>query len=154
MQILCDTREQRPFSFKRFPGTIVERTGLKTGDYSLDGYQDRVAIERKELNDLIQCLMPPNRARFERELCRAQSLEFFAVLIEASMDDVRDHRYTSGMKSHSVLQSIAAFSVRYRVPFIWCGSRAGAEYMAFSLLEKFQVEDEKRTGRLGKGTAA
>ncbi|GLI36176.1 ERCC4 domain-containing protein [Desulforhabdus amnigena] len=153
MKVLCDTREQRPFSFKRFPGTIVERTGLKTGDYSLHGYQDRVAIERKELNDLIQCLMPPNRARFERELCRAQSLECFAVVVEASMDDVRQGRYMSQMRPHSVLQSIAAFSVRYRVPFIWCGSRAGAEYLTFSLLEKFQAEDEKRTGRLEKGTA-
>lgn len=145
MKILCDTREQRPFSFGRHPGTIVERATLSTGDYSLDGLQDHVALERKELNDLISCLLPPNRARFERELCRAQSLEYFAVLIEASMADVRDHRYTSRMTPHSVLQSIAAFSVRYRVPFIWCGNRAGTEYMTFSLLSKFAAETEKGT---------
>jgi ERCC4-type nuclease len=145
MRILCDTREQKPFSFGRYPGTIVERAALQTGDYSLGGFQDRVALERKELNDLIQCLMPPNRARFERELCRARSLEYFAVLVEGSMADVRDHRYTSRMTPHSVLQSIAAFSVRYRTAFIWCGSRAGAEYMAFSLLSKFAAEIEKGT---------
>ena len=153
MKIICDSREQKPFSFKFYPEIIVERTGLKTGDYTLDGYRDRVALERKELNDLIQCLMPPNRARFERELCRAQSMEFFAVLIEASMGDVRDHRYTSKMKPHSVLQSLAAFSVRYRVPFIWCGNRHTAEYTAYSLLQKYAREIEKRTARLEKGTA-
>jgi ERCC4-type nuclease len=26
------------------------------------------------------------------------------------------------------LQSIIAFQVRYRVPFLWCGSRTAAEY--------------------------
>ncbi len=48
------------------------------------------------------------------------------------------------MKSHAALQSIFAFQVRYRVPFIWAGNRAGAEYVTFSLLEKYLAEIQKR----------
>jgi len=54
------------------------------------------------------------------------------------------HNYRSRMKPHAVLQSVTAFMVRYRVPFAWCGSREGAEYMTFSFLEKYATEQRKR----------
>jgi DNA excision repair protein ERCC-4 len=147
MRITIDSREQRPFTFERFPSVEMERAALSAGDYSLPGWEDRVAIERKELNDLITCLMNGNRDRFERELSKLRFYELAAVVIEGSMDDVSKGRYRSDMKAHAVLQSIFAFQVRYRVPFVWAGNRAGAEYVTYSLFEKFLGEIEKRYER-------
>ena len=65
-------------------------------------------------------------------------------MVEASLEDVSKGRYRSEMKPHAALQSIFAFQVRYRVPFIWAGSRAGAEYVTYSLLEKYLAEIRKR----------
>lgn len=48
------------------------------------------------------------------------------------------------MKAQAALQSVFAFQVRYRVPFVWAGNRAGAEYVTFSLLEKYLSEIGKR----------
>ncbi|MGO9019174.1 MAG: ERCC4 domain-containing protein [Syntrophobacteraceae bacterium] len=144
MRLLIDTREQLPFSFSRFPGVEVERAALPVGDYSLAGFEDRIAIERKELNDLISCLMNGNRERFERELAKLRFYDLAAVVIEGSLDDVSKGRYRSEMKSHAALQSIFAFQVRYRIPFVWAGSRAGGEYVVFSLLEKYLAEIQKR----------
>jgi ERCC4-type nuclease len=79
VRILIDTREQAPFTFERFHAH-TERLTLPTGDYSLPGFTDRIEIERKELNDLIACLMNDNRERFERELARAQHYELFCVV--------------------------------------------------------------------------
>jgi ERCC4-type nuclease len=143
MKILVNTREQRPFSFERFQAEI-ERATLPAGDYSLPGFEDRVVIERKELNDLIACLMNGNRDRFERELARARHYDLFCVVVEASLEDVSKGRYRSEMKAHAALQSIFTFTVRYRVPFVWAGSRAGVEYATYSLLEKYLAEIEKR----------
>ncbi|MFZ0931362.1 MAG: ERCC4 domain-containing protein [Syntrophobacteraceae bacterium] len=143
MNILIDAREQAPFTFERFHAHI-ERLTLPAGDYSLPGFEDRVSIERKSLDDLIACLMNSNRARFERELARAQHYELFCVVVESSLDDVSKGRYRSEIKPHAALQSIFAFQIRYRVPFVWAGNRAGAEYVTYSLLEKFLGELEKR----------
>lgn len=120
-----------------------------TGDYSLAGYEGRVALERKSLDDLIGCLTT-GRDRFERELARAKELDFFAVIVEASMEDVAKGRYRSKLPPHAALQSIMAFQVRYGVNFIWAGNRAGGEYTAYWTLEKYQREKEAR----GEGACA
>lgn len=58
MKILIDTREQAPYSFqgKYYQDVKIEHGTLQSGDYSLAGLTDKIAVERKELPDLIQCL--------------------------------------------------------------------------------------------------
>ena len=131
----------------------TERAALPAGDYSLAGFADKIAVERKSLNDLIGCLMGKDRDRFERELARAGSFERFAVVVEAALHDVSAGRYRSEMKPHAVLQSVTAFYVRYGIPFLFCGDRAGAEYITFSVLEKFAYEIQARLALLNKSAA-
>lgn len=150
MRILIDTREQAPFAFQGYDVDLAPAT-LPTGDYSIPGFEDRAAIERKSLEDLVGCLMGSNRQRFERELARGRHYELFAVVVEASFADVAHGRYRSEMKAHSALQSIITFQVRYQVPFLWCGNRAGAEYMTYSLLAKYLREISERYKQAMKG---
>ena len=152
MRIVADTREQRPFPFAKYE-VEVERAALPSADYSLPGFEDRAAIERKELGDLVGCLMGGGRERFERELRRLSIYELKAVVIEASMRDVADGLYRSEMKPHAVLQSVFAFQVRYNVPFLFCSDRAGAEYATHSLLAKYAAEIESRMKQLTKSQA-
>ena len=140
LRIVVDTREQRPYQFEKYDVEAIRHT-LKTGDYSLAGYEDRVAFERKSLDDLIGCLTT-GRDRFERELARAKELDFFAVVVEGAMQDVIRGKYRSDMNPHAALQSIMAFHVRYGCQFIWAGSRANAEYTTYWMLEKFRREQE------------
>lgn len=84
MKIIIDTREQAPFAFRheRMDATTEPGT-LAVGDYSLAGLEDRVAVERKSLPDLVMCL-GRERERFERELARGAALDAFAVVCEGS----------------------------------------------------------------------
>lgn len=52
---LVDTREQIPFSFRRFKGwfAAVESRALPLGDYSVAGMEDSCVVERKDLSDLV-----------------------------------------------------------------------------------------------------
>ncbi len=68
--IIIDTREQTPFTFAG-PARVA---GLKTADYTIEGYEDIVGLERKSLDDLIACLSS-QRERFERELLRARDFQ-------------------------------------------------------------------------------
>jgi DNA excision repair protein ERCC-4 len=144
MRILIDTREQKPFSFDAFPGATTETATLPVGDYSLSGFLDKVSIERKSLDDLIGCLMGKERERFERELARARHLEMFHVVVEADLNDLAQGRYKSAMKPHSAAQSLFAFQVRYRLSIVWASNRHRAEYVTYSLLEKYLREISER----------
>jgi ERCC4-type nuclease len=136
MIIQIDTRENLPYNFTRYP-CETEVAALKTGDYSVrrepGGETCPVAVERKSIDDLIGTLTV-GRQRFERELERARSLDYFCVVIEASMDDIRFHRYKSKAQPHAMSMSILSLGVEFGVPFIFAGSRAGGEYATYGVL--------------------
>ena len=88
--ILIDSREQRPLEFfhpldarKKLRTEVFT---LDTGDYSIKGlHKSEVAIERKSLDDLLNCV-GKERDRFERELHRLLGFKSRAVVVEASWD--------------------------------------------------------------------
>lgn len=144
MIILIDTREQTPFDFGRFPEVETRRDTLTTGDYSLSGFTHLVAVERKNgVDELVSCLSQ-QRERFEAELMRARAFERFYVVIEGSFADVVGGRYRSQMTPKAVVASIAAFTTRYAVPFLFCGGRGAAELLTYELLSKYSYEIRRR----------
>ena len=145
MKIVIDSREQIPYGFAppRYADVEVVRDSLSTGDYSLIGMTDLIALERKSLSDLTGTLTT-GRDRFRRECERGRGLQYFGLIIEASIDDVRNHNYRSQMTPQSLLQTLAAWSVRYGLHVLWAGSREGGEYLTHALLQKFLNEQETR----------
>ena len=86
--IIEDTREQQPLSFRR--ETI--RTCLKVGDYSVQGYEQKVCAERKSIADLCGTCDHKNRDRFKRELTKMQKdYQFYAIVIAGYKEDVLAH---------------------------------------------------------------
>ena len=150
MRILIDSREQMPFTFAGYE-VKAEVVALPVGDYSLPGFTDKVAIERKELNDLISCLMNGNRDRFERELAKARHFDLFAVVVQAPLSAVSRGQYRSEMKVQAALQSILTLQMRYRAAFVWAGNRADAEYVVHGLLSKYLREIGERFKMATKG---
>ncbi len=139
LHIICDTREQRPFSFtgaQIYEGTSVTVSSLPTGDYSVEGLEAAVAVERKSLPDLVQCLAG-SRERFVRELERSRALESFCVIVEAPWEALAKGEYRSQLRPQAACQSVAAFMARLGVPFWFCGSRAAAEYCCWSFLRQY-----------------
>ena len=151
MLILIDTREQAPFAFQheKYAGATTAAGTLDTGDYSLAGLADRVAVERKSLQDLVASLSR-ERDRFEREVQRAAALDSFCVVVEASWSELAAGQYRSKLNPHSACQSVLAFSCRYRVPFLFAGSRAGAEYATWGFFRQYLESARKRWGSIVK----
>lgn len=137
--IKIDTREQQSYKFEN-PSEIGT---LGIGDYSICGLENYVAIERKELNDLIGCLTT-DRERFEKELDRGRALDYFALIVEASLSDLANGNYRSQMGPKSAVQSLLAFSVRYRLPIFFCENRQYGARVTESLLCKYAREVEKK----------
>lgn len=140
--IVCDTREQCPLSFSESVEVVVDT--LHTGDYSLAGATDRVALERKSLDDLVGTLVtaywrkddePPKR--FERELERMRSFDLRAVIVEASLTDLAKHRYVSMTHPSSVFGAICSIHANYGVPFIFAETRAVAGRLVERLITAY-----------------
>jgi len=145
MKILIDTREKQAYEFENSEvGTVP------IGDYSIVGLENHIAIERKELNDLIGCLTT-DRDRFERELFKGRSLDYFCLVIEASLKDIISQKYRSKMEPKAAIQSLLAFSIRHRLPVWFCESREFAQRITESLLCKYAKEIEKKYKLITKG---
>ena len=135
MRIIIDSREQAAFSFTGYD-CQAEEGALTVGDYSLAGLTDKVAVERKSLPDLVMCL-GRERERFERELQRAAAFQAFMVVVEAPWSDLASGNYRSQLSPNSACQTVLAFQVRYRLSFLFAGSRAEAEGATFHYLRHY-----------------
>ena len=129
--ILIDTREQRPLRFSS--EVAVQIATLGTGDYSVAGASERVAIERKSLPDLVACC-GRERERFLDCCRRLRDYELRAVVVEASVDDVLAGAYRSSMRPQSVVGTTVAIMVDYGVPTIWAGDATNAANIVERLL--------------------
>jgi DNA excision repair protein ERCC-4 len=132
--VLVDTREQREF---RFHGLATTVGTLKTGDYSLVGYTDRVAVERKSKADIWMCCAS-ERPRFERCLERLAALERACVVIECDLRELSIRpEYIQRVTPATVVGSCISWSCKYRLPFYWCDTRAYAERVTVRFLAAF-----------------
>lgn len=140
MKIVIDSREQLAYEF---PNQATKVAVLPCGDYSLEGGEHLVAIERKTIGDVIACLTT-GRERFERELHRGKALEYFCLVLECSLGELVNGRYHSKMNPNSAMQSLLAFSIRYRLPVFFCENRQYGQRITESVLLKYAREAEKQ----------
>jgi DNA excision repair protein ERCC-4 len=113
--VVIDTREIQPLIFSRLqtvPGTLY------AGDYSLAGCLTSFSVERKSLDDLVNCCMGENRERFERELVRLRGYRFARLLVVGTREDIAAGRYHSRIAPKAVLATLGAFEVRYSIPVV------------------------------------
>lgn len=137
IHILRDTREQDGFTFTSCKGILVSSATLATGDYSISGLEDMVAVERKNPADFALC-MGRERERFCRELIRARGLRSFCVVVEMSWRDVLQGRWgRSQLEPASAAASVQAMSSRWGINFVFAGSRDAAEAYTAGYLEQF-----------------
>lgn len=142
--IAVDTREQLPYCFPRY-----ELKSLKAGDYSLVGFEDRIAIERKTKVDAYGAL-GRGRARFRREMERLAAFEYAAVVIEASLADFLDPPPFTRMRPKAAVNTLIGWSVKYHVFVFFAGNRVHGKAVTYRLLEKFQRYERERQRKRSK----
>jgi DNA excision repair protein ERCC-4 len=141
--ILIDQRERAELRFS--DAVTTERVLLETGDYSLAGFTDAVAIERKSKADLVACV-GPERERFMEQMQRLAGYQVRALVVEASWEELAAGAYRSNMNPKSVTGTLLALVVDRGIPVLLVGSaREAAE-----AVERMLV----RVARDGVGVAA
>ena len=131
LTIIEDSREQQPLDFTGHRGVESVRSGLKTGDYSVQGYEDKICFERKSIPDLVGTLIGGHE-RFLREMDRMKDYEEKYILVEhsASKAYLYCERHGVEYKFDTIIQSLLAYAYHYRVRVRFCKNREDmAEYI-------------------------
>jgi ERCC4-type nuclease len=143
--IIEDSREQSPLSFDGFRDVEVIRRGLKTGDYSLQGYEDRICFERKAIGDAVSTLIN-GHTRFLKEMERMRDFEVNYILIEHSPSVLYNYCARHGWqnKFDVVIQSLLAYAYHYHCRVRFCKDREDmAKYIVTKAREFLKEKGEQ-----------
>lgn len=109
---------------------------MQTGDYSIDGYEEQVVVERKEFSDLYKS-MTSDRERFEREYLRMAAIIAdggqACVVVEATYEQALFEPPT-GAKPQAIESTWLSWWNKYRVPLVWAGPKDLAERFTYRFL--------------------
>lgn len=138
-KIIIDSREQRPYTFQNIkpepPKTIIQ--GLKTGDYSLAGFESCICVERKSMIDLFGSV-GNGRKRLEAEFKRMSKLNYAALVIESDLSSMFvNPPNRSKMNPKAVFRTLISWSVKYNVCMWPMWNREAAERVTYLILKKY-----------------
>jgi ERCC4-type nuclease len=160
--ILVDGREKAPFTFTAIqadadrgyrPLAIARQWAhLETGDYTIEGMEDLVAVERKSLEDLYSTL-GQHRQRFEREMQRLAAMEHAAVVIEADWWRILQRPPPqSKLLPKTVFRTALSWAEKYGVHWLAMPDRRMAEITTFRVLECFYNHKQKKETKHASNT--
>jgi DNA excision repair protein ERCC-4 len=167
--ILVDSAEQQPWTFRGFKCDAAKkhrplevrwkwqslgRHPNGTGDYSIEGFENRIGIERKSVDDCRGTILgwpktedgeelrSGRRDRFKQELENLSHLESACVVVEGTLEDVvlnvPDHgTKTQQTQAKILFRSIVSFQQDYPVQWVFCDGKRWAETFAFRWMERF-----------------
>jgi ERCC4-type nuclease len=144
--ILVDGREKAPYRFTGLRADKAQRcrplivpvewSHLKTADYTVQGLEEVVCVERKSLADLYSTL-GQHRERFEAEHQRMAEFRRACVVVEASwFEAITMPPEPSRLNPKTVFRTAISWHLRYGVPWFFCEDRRLSEVFTFRYLEK------------------
>jgi ERCC4-type nuclease len=124
--LVQDTREQRPLFSDPSDGLTVVNDTLYLGDYSIQGFEDKFVVERKQISDFYSYI---GRQR-ERTVRKMQEFRrvvsrggYVALVVEASECDLLCGYIMSRVSPETARQALVSFEVRYGVHCYYSKSR-------------------------------
>ena len=136
--IIMDTRENCGYLFKgkEAEAKIVMKK-LDVGDYSLEGYENEIVIERKRINELFGNFAG-DRERFMREVERMEKIPYKFLLIEGSFSDLVEMKKLPGKVSIKlVVATLISLMIKHNIKVVFAGNPKLAEQLAYRILLKF-----------------
>lgn len=142
--VIQDTRERLPFDLS-FYGFEVERRKLDCGDYSIQGYENYISIDRKKSVSELASNLFEDYVRFKKEMIRAKDIAHFFLLFEFSLEYLLIYPHGSGIPKRKwpylratprkMLERIKLLYETYGVRCIFSQNREEAEQKCADILQ-------------------
>jgi len=116
--IIIDTREQRPLFINsdiNIPEEIkFKRAKVEHGDYTIEGYEDQICIERKQQSDFESYISREYKNRTIGKLQRMkQEVKWRGLVVECDYDELYFDPISPDMTKEKVFNHILSFEVHY-----------------------------------------
>lgn len=152
--VIKDTREQKGWTFDahvpdrrppRCDGMVVDT--LQTGDYSLVGYTDILAIERKaDFSELWGNYSSAKRKAFEAEMGRMFTIKHSYIIIESlfipDIMELSPPQFQRGVPGGALVRWLMYLTVKYGVNIIPAGA-CGRKIAQMICEEVVRVEKDR-----------
>ena len=116
---------------------------LPTGDYTIEGLEDVLCIERKK--SVAELAKNVTEERFERELERMSDFAHKFLILEFGYNHIESYPVGSGIpknkqkrvkvKGPFIMSVLARIQTKYDIHVIPCGHRAYAEQVAYNIMK-------------------
>jgi len=141
--VIVDTREKDPLPlYANHPNWIAAecRKTMKTGDYTVEGMEHLLCLERKSLPDLVACTVS-SRKRFLSVCSRLAEFTWKAILVEATLEDIKcgfaGFDICSDVHPNAVCGTLDAIEAKFGISVIYTSTiRSLATERAASWLSK------------------
>ena len=141
LTIIIDTREQKPWMFDEH---LTANRKLDTGDYSVEGLEHILAIERKR--NVAEVANNITESRFKDVVDRLKSFKYSFVLLEFDLNNVLEYPIGSTIPKRLwgkirispqyILKHITDLQVEHGIHVVFCGSSGNAEKLALSIMKR------------------
>ena len=153
MIILYDTREKLPWDFS-FYGHEMELASIKTGDYTIKGYETEIIIERKKSTGEIAQNIGSKAKAFNAEIERMQLIKRRYMIFEFSPQDLVNFPKNSGIplflqkkiriNAAYLAKEVERYENEKNITVFFCNNREQAMNKAIELLERCYEEIKSR----------
>lgn len=154
-KVIKDTREQNGWFFTPYEKCSgMEVKTLHTGDYTLEGFEDIVCVERKGCVAEIAMNLGKKKNTFCAEMERMRDYDFSFLICEFDVDDILKYPEGSNIPQAKrekikisgkyLLKCLMEFQVHYDTKIIFCGSKNNAFWVCNSLFKRLNETFHKR----------
>lgn len=140
LQLIQDTREQLPLFDNPPEGLTILHKALKDGDYSIKGFEDLFAVERKQISDFYSYIGKEREktvAKMERFADMINRGGWVGLAVECSEDEIFLGNAYSPLSPEVARQAINSFRIRYGVHVYMNNSRNGVRRFVLDSAIKF-----------------
>jgi ERCC4-type nuclease len=119
---------------------------LHTGDYTIEGFEDIVCVERKGCVSEIAMNLGKKKNAFQAEMQRMKDYQFSFLICEFDMDDILKYPEGSSMPKSLrdkvkvtgkyILKCLMEFQVYYDTKIMLCGNKNNAFLVCNSLFKR------------------
>jgi len=138
--VVIDSQEHMGYKFERFTnwfsGTIRKR--LPVGDYTLQGMEEEVIVERKTVPDLVNSIIQ-ERNDFIKKCERLSTFKKSCLVVEESLSNVKTPYEDSQAHPNAVFGSLLAAQERWNIPVYFLDNFVLAEEFVASMLSKYHA---------------
>ncbi len=151
--VIIDTREQQPLTFWSSAIELAIVSKLDTGDYSIQGMEDILCIERK--GSLVEFYNNVSDKRFWREMERMEKFKYKFLVLEFSVSDVDNfpdsvdvpQAVKDGFRLSKkfLMRAISDIQIKYGIHVVFAETRGLSSYLITNIMRRVHEYESLQT---------